>query len=112
MEEAVGGKEMNINKKERTKIGVGMNSEYKHAHMLTMNYDEFKYWLGKEYDAILIWEFAKDLFNGNFTEDPAEYTTGEAYSKWLEKKMTEVYDDLEGTGFHNMGELWICLMKG
>ena len=112
MEEAVGGKEMKINKGERTKIGVGMNSEYKHAHMLTMNYDEFKYWLGKEYDAILIWEFAKDLFNGDFTEDPVEYTTGEAYSKWLEKKMTEVYDDLEGTGFHDMGELWICLVKG
>ena len=47
MGEAVGGKEMNINKKERTKIEVGMNSEFKHAHILTMNYDEFRYWLGK-----------------------------------------------------------------
>lgn len=92
-----------IDKEERIKIQVSRDNEFNHAHMLKMNFKEFKDWMDETYAKELYWMFAVDLFNGDFEADPMNMFTYEAYDIWLEGEMLEAYTEFERSGQFGMG---------
>ena len=102
-----------IDKEERIKIGVSRDNEFNHAHMLNMNFEEFKSWMDENYAKELYWMFAVDLYNGDVETDPTNLFTYEAYDIWLEGKMLEAYAGFEKSKCFGMGgKLFMYYMEG
>jgi len=95
---------------DRIRVEVSTDYEFHHAHILTMNFEEFKNWLDKEYKEILLWEFTVDLYCGDIETDPMELTAKEAYAIWLEGKMIDIYDGLVKKGDYGLSIIYICLV--